>query len=74
MSGALKPMGNRRSLEVVEKPWGREEIFACTSRYAGKILVIRSGEALSLQYHREKDETFMLLEGSVRLHVEEKAA
>ncbi|MEE9229823.1 MAG: cupin domain-containing protein [Acidobacteriota bacterium] len=72
MSGALKPMGSRRSLEVVEKPWGREEIFACTSRYAGKILVIRSGEALSLQYHREKDETFMLLEGSVRLHVEEK--
>ena len=72
MSGALKPMGHRRSLEVVEKPWGREEIFARTSRYAGKILVIRGGEALSLQYHRVKDETLMLLEGSVRLSVEEK--
>ncbi len=69
MSGALKPMGERRSLEVVEKPWGREEIFARTSRYAGKILVIRGGEALSLQYHRKKDETLMLLEGSVKLSV-----
>jgi mannose-6-phosphate isomerase-like protein (cupin superfamily) len=62
----------RRVPEVVEKPWGREEIFASTERYVGKFLVIRAGEALSLQYHRRKDETLALLEGRVRLLIEER--
>jgi len=52
---------------VVEKPWGHELIWACTDRYCGKILHIRAGEALSLQYHRVKDETIMLLSGRMQL-------
>jgi mannose-6-phosphate isomerase-like protein (cupin superfamily) len=56
----------------VPKPWGHEEIFARTARYVGKFLVIRAGEALSLQYHRRKDETLALIEGRVRLQLEEK--
>ena len=48
---------------VVHKPWGHELIWANTDRYCGKILHIRAGEALSLQYHRVKDETIMLLSG-----------
>jgi len=67
----LKPMAECSTPEIVEKPWGREEIFARTPDYAGKILVIHGGEALSFQYHRRKDETLMLLEGSVRLSIEE---
>ncbi len=51
----------------VEKPWGHELIWAKTDRYVGKILHIRAGEALSLQYHRVKDETFMVLAGRMRL-------
>ncbi len=51
----------------VEKPWGYELIWAHTGRYAGKILHVNAGEALSLQYHREKDETPYLLAGSMRL-------
>jgi mannose-6-phosphate isomerase-like protein (cupin superfamily) len=47
----------------VSKPWGHEQIWARTDRYVGKILFIRAGEALSLQYHRVKDETIMLLSG-----------
>ena len=35
----------------VEKPWGGEEVFAETERYVGKILTVRAGQALSLQYH-----------------------
>lgn len=54
----------------VPKPWGEEIIFAHTDRYAGKILRIRKGEALSLQYHRQKDESLYLHEGLVRLLVE----
>ena len=50
-------------MKVVDKPWGNELIWAATDRYVGKILHIKQGEALSLQYHRVKDETIMLLSG-----------
>ena len=48
---------------TVDKPWGHELIWAKTDRYVGKILHVRAGEALSLQYHRVKDETIMVLAG-----------
>jgi len=48
---------------IVSKPWGHELIWALTERYAGKILHVRAGEALSLQYHQVKDETIMVLAG-----------
>ena len=54
---------------LVEKPWGNEEIFAETERYVGKILTVRAGHALSLQYHVVKDETMRVLEGACELHV-----
>lgn len=52
--------------DVVDKPWGFELIWAKTDRYVGKILHVRAGEALSLQYHRVKDETIMVLTGRLR--------
>jgi len=53
-------------VKVVDKPWGNELIWAATDRYVGKILHIKQGEALSLQYHRVKDETIMVLTGRLR--------
>ncbi len=53
----------------IEKPWGYELIWAKTDRYAGKILHIEAGEALSLQYHERKDETLCLLTGEVRIEI-----
>ena len=53
----------------VEKPWGYETIWAETSAYVGKILHVNAGEALSLQYHRDKDETIHLLAGRMRFWV-----
>lgn len=50
----------------VEKPWGFELIWAETEEYVGKLLHIRAGEALSLQYHEHKDETIHLLAGEMR--------
>ncbi|MDQ3669390.1 MAG: hypothetical protein M3377_03785, partial [Actinomycetota bacterium] len=41
----------------VEKPWGYELIWARSDRYCGKLLFVRAGEALSLQFHEAKDET-----------------
>ena len=50
---------------IVDKPWGHEEIFAETPDYVGKILFIKAGEALSLQYHRAKEETLRVLDGTL---------
>jgi mannose-6-phosphate isomerase-like protein (cupin superfamily) len=55
----------------VDKPWGYELIWARTDRYVGKILHIEAGHALSLQYHRKKDETLYLLSGALELEVGE---
>lgn len=51
----------------VEKPWGHEIWWAHTDEYAGKILAVNAGHALSLQFHHEKDETSYLLSGRLRL-------
>lgn len=53
-------------MTIVAKPWGHELIWARTERYVGKILHIKAGESLSLQYHRVKDETVMVLAGRMR--------
>ena len=53
----------------VEKPWGYEVVFAQTESYCGKVLFVHEGEQLSLQYHREKDETIYVHEGRIELEV-----
>lgn len=58
-------------MQRVDKPWGYELIWAHTERYVGKILHVRQGESLSLQYHEVKDETVMALTGEFWLEVEE---
>ena len=55
------------SVTRLPKPWGEELLFARTTRYAGKILRIRAGESLSLQYHERKDETIYLYQGRLSL-------
>ncbi len=57
----------------VEKPWGHEDIWAITDRYLGKILSIRRGHRLSLQFHRQKDESIYVLRGRLRLILEDEA-
>jgi mannose-6-phosphate isomerase len=50
----------------VDKPWGHELIWAVTDRYVGKVLHIKAGHQLSLQYHVKKDETVMVWSGRMR--------
>jgi mannose-6-phosphate isomerase len=54
-----------------EKPWGHELLFALTAAYAGKILHIEPGHALSLQYHEMKEETIFVLRGEVLIDVKD---
>ena len=53
--------------KIKPKPWGREIWFASTKKYAGKILEVKKGARLSLQFHKKKEETQFLFSGKVRL-------
>ena len=55
----------------VEKPWGYELRWAKTDRYVGKIIHINKGHALSLQYHKVKDETIYLWSGKMLFEIDE---
>jgi mannose-6-phosphate isomerase len=67
-AGALHP----KDCTFVRKPWGSELVWARTPKYVGKILRIKKGERLSLQYHQFKDETIHVLSGTLDYVVEEK--
>jgi mannose-6-phosphate isomerase len=53
----------------VEKPWGWELIWAHAEAYVGKILFVRAGHSLSLQFHREKDEAWYVESGRAKLEL-----
>ena len=53
----------------VEKPWGWELIWAHAEQYVGKVLFVRAGHSLSLQFHREKDESWYVESGRARLEL-----
>lgn len=51
-------------VQETPKPWGRELLWAKTSQYVGKVLEVKKGESLSLQYHKTKEETLMCESGT----------
>jgi len=57
--------------ELVKKPWGWENRFAITDKYLGKVIHVNGGEMLSLQYHRVKDETVLVVSGVMDLELED---
>lgn len=58
-----------QSPKIVLKPWGREVWYAHEDRYAGKILEVTKGHALSLQKHEKKKETMYLQSGRLAYHL-----
>ena len=48
-------------------------IWAHTELYVGKLLHIKAGHALSVQYHNQKDETIHLLRGEMIYRVGQSA-
>ena len=53
-----------------EKPWGYELLYGCTPKYVGKVIFIKKGHRLSLQYHKKKDECMYIYKGKVKFGVE----
>ncbi len=64
---------DRWSFDVrkVEKPWGYELIWAHTDLYVGKVLFVKAGHSLSLQFHREKEESWLVQSGRAKLELGE---
>ena len=55
-------------MQIVEKPWGREEIIEVNEHYMVKKLTMWKGHRCSLQYHNVKRETIYVLSGQLRIH------
>ena len=53
----------------VEKPWGYELIWALTDVYCGKMLFVKAGASLSLQFHNVKDESWYVQSGKAQLEL-----
>jgi mannose-6-phosphate isomerase-like protein (cupin superfamily) len=57
------------AVKKVEKPWGYELIWAHTDVYVGKVLFVKAGHSLSLQFHRQKDESWLVQSGRAKLEL-----
>lgn len=55
-AGIVKPI-------VQEKPWGGEVWLIFTKRYALKIMYFEKGKRFSLQKHKAKEESWLVLKG-----------
>jgi mannose-6-phosphate isomerase len=55
--------------ERIEKPWGWELLWARAETYVGKLLFVRARHALSLQFHKQKDESWYVLEGRAEIEM-----
>lgn len=51
----------------VDKPWGGEDWLVKTEHYVAKHLYVSAKHELSLQYHNQKHETMIVLEGMAQL-------
>ena len=67
--GMFRPEFGRAETTRVDKPWGYELRWGITDRYAGKVLHVKQGEALSLQYHERKDEFQYVIKGAVDIEL-----
>jgi len=55
-------------MQIIEKPWGREEVIEINDRYMMKKLTMWAGHRCSLQYHNIKCETIYVLSGQLRIY------
>ncbi len=53
----------------INKPWGFEIIWSHCNKFVGKILSINKGHKLSRQYHVTKEETILVLSGTLHLEI-----
>ena len=57
---------------AVEKPWGSFRQFALNEPCTVKIIIVKSGEAISLQRHEGRSEFWRVLSGTPLVTINEK--
>lgn len=56
---------------IIQKPWGSEEIIEQNEFYLVKRLVMHKGKRCSYQYHNEKIETIYVVKGQLRVIIKD---
>jgi mannose-6-phosphate isomerase-like protein (cupin superfamily) len=56
---------------LVERPWGHFERFTLNEKSTVKLLYIKKGETLSLQYHSHRDEFWKIISGNPFIEIGE---
>ncbi len=51
--------------EKTEKPWGYEVLWAKTDNYVAKMMYVLPNKRMSLQFHKEKEETIYVMRGNL---------
>lgn len=54
-------------MQIIDKPWGKEEVVEINDRYMMKKLTMLKGHRCSLQYHNVKQETIYVISGKLRI-------
>lgn len=58
-------------MQLIDKPWGSEELIEVNDRYMLKKLFMKAGHRCSLQYHKCKHETIYVLSGLLSIKIGE---
>ncbi len=56
----------------IEKPWGKFVQFTKNESSTVKILTVKKNEAFSLQYHKEREEFWLIISGSGTVQIGEE--
>jgi mannose-6-phosphate isomerase-like protein (cupin superfamily) len=68
LENPLAPTQTETYAEHIAKPWGEEILFTPpTLSRVGKVLSLKAGKRLSLQYHDRKEETILLFAGEAKI-------
>ena len=61
------------STVTVEKPWGKFQQYTHNLPSTVKVITVRPGGTLSLQYHNKRDELWVVLDPGARIEVGDRA-
>jgi mannose-6-phosphate isomerase len=62
----------RRFVTVSDRPWGRFDQLTLNEPSTVKIITIAAGKRLSLQRHEQRDELWLVLDGPVRVTLDDE--
>ena len=60
-----------KSIEKVERPWGRFYVIHDENSYKLKRIEVEPGKRLSYQYHSKRDEAWTIVEGEGLITIDE---